>query len=318
MKCPNKMEDKIEEIFNEIDIKKQLLEPLINELESKVKKFTNWAWTFVYIGIAIFIFGICNYIFPNILEKLTLNELGDFFAGSVASTWSLAGLFFIYVAFLGQKQQLVNQQIELLYNQGELKATRIELSGQKEQLFEQNKTFKQQRFENTFFQLLGNHIATVDSIDIRRKSRSTDEYSISAQGRDCFQIFYRRFTLNCNRYNKNPNLQISDLELSVIIKSFMEFYHEHQADLGHYFRNMYHILKFIKEEKIQTDKKRYSNLLRAQLSSYELSILFYNGLGDYGNEKFFPLIEEFDFLKNLDRDLLINKAHLSEYGTLSN
>lgn len=30
------------------------------------------------------------------------SELGDFLGGTVGSLWSLAGLIFVYVAFLGQ------------------------------------------------------------------------------------------------------------------------------------------------------------------------------------------------------------------------
>jgi hypothetical protein len=284
-------------------------------LNSKIKIFTNWAWAFVYFGLIVSVFGLFCYVFPSVIEELSLNELGDFYAGSVASSWSLAGLFFIYVAFLGQKQQLINQQIELLFNQGELKATRIELSGQREQLFEQNKTFKQQRFENTFFQLLANHMSTVNSIDIRQKSDQTGEYSISAQGKDCFKIFYNRFYKKCKtKAGKVSKIfDVNELNMKDVLQSYMEFFTQNQADLGHYFRNMYHILKFINEEDIIKNKKRYSNLLRAHLSSYELSILFYNGLGDYGTEKFKPLIEQFSFLKNLDIDLIISREHINEY-----
>lgn len=97
------------------------------------------------------------------------------------------------------------------------------------------------------------------------------------------------------------------------LESYMEFYHENQADLGHYFRNMNHILKLIKETDYIVNKKRYSNLLRAQLSSYELVLLFYNALGVYGVEKFKPLIEEYSFLKNLDWSLIFDATHIDEY-----
>ena len=124
--------------IEEIENKKAELDPIIKQLENKIKIYTNWAWAFVIIGFAVALIGLACFFVPSISGKLSLNELGDYFAGTVASSWSLAGLFFIYVAFLGQKQQLINQQIEMQYSQAEIKATRFELAGQKEQLVEQN------------------------------------------------------------------------------------------------------------------------------------------------------------------------------------
>ncbi|NVK09437.1 MAG: hypothetical protein HWD89_10305 [Tenacibaculum sp.] len=307
------MED-IESIYQELEIKRNQLEPKVSELDTKIDTYTKWAWGFVIFGFIVAAFGVICYLFPQIDGNLTLNELGDYFAGTVASSWSLAGLFFIYVAFIGQKQQLLNQQIEIIHSQVEVKATRFELQGQKEQLIEQNKTAKFQRFENTFFALLNNHTSMVNDIDIRKKDINSGGYSVSAQGRDCFKVFYTRFTKECNESSIKSKL----MPISETVECYMKSYHQNQADLGHYFRNLYHTLKLIKEEDIIENKKRYSNLLRAQLSSYELALLFYNCLGEYGREKFYPLIEDFDFLKNIDRDLLINQDHISEYPSLNN
>ena len=310
--------EEIDSIYQELENKSNQLVPKVAELDIKITTYTNWSWGFVIIGFIVAFFGIVCYIFPEINGSLTLNELGDYFAGTVASSWSLAGLFFIYVAFLGQKQQLINQQIEITHSQAEVKATRHELKGQKEQLIEQNKTAKLQRFENTFFALLTNHTSMVNDIDIRKKVINSGGYSVSAQGRDCFKVFYQRFAKECSTTAHKAQLLVEELPISDTIDCYMKSYHQNQADLGHYFRNLYHTLKLIKEESIIENKKRYSNLLRAQLSSYELGLLFYNCLGEYGNEKFYPLIEDFDFLKNLDRDLILNKDHFKEYPSLNN
>ena len=87
---------------------------------------------------------------------------------------------------------------------------------------------------------------------------------------------------------------------------YSAFYTQHQGALGHYFRNLYHIFKFVKESPIE-DKRRYTSLARAELSQYELALLFYNGISPYG-EKFKPLIEEFGLLENLNTGLLMNEA----------
>lgn len=82
------------------------------------------------------------------------NELGDFIGGTSGTFASFAGLAFVYVAFLGQRLQILMQQEELELNRKELKETRNEIRGQKEQLELQNKQFQIQSFENVFFELI--------------------------------------------------------------------------------------------------------------------------------------------------------------------
>lgn len=194
-----------------------------------------------------------------------------------------------------------------MYSQLEVKYTRLELEGQKKEMIEQNKTLRQQRFENTFFQLLRNHQEIVGAIDLRVGP------NITSQGRDCFKTFNTRFKDSI----KNTLGDITGLAHT--IKGYMTFYNTNQADLGHYFRHMYRILKFIDDstEISDLEKYKYSSLLRALVSSYELVLIFYNGLGDNGKEKFKPLIEKYSFLKNMDWGLLINQSDTNEYDELA-
>ena len=298
------IEEEINKATERIDKKSIEIESKISNVDNKIKIYTNWAWTFVWIGIIVLIFAIVYFLIKNEESGFAINLLGDFLSGTVASLWALAGLFFIYVAFLGQKQQLLNQQLEIMYSQLEVKYTRFELEGQKKELIEQNLTLRKQRFENTFFQLLHNHQDIVAGIDIRRSNGV-----LVSEGRDCFKSFYQRFS-NHNNISK---------EIGYTLKQYMEMYKSHQADLGHYFRNIYHILKFIdgSKEIEESEKYKYASLLRALLSSYELIIIFYNCLGDYGIKKFKPLIEKYSFLKNIDYSLLVDNSHKNEYSEIA-
>lgn len=71
--------------------------------------------------------------------------------------------------------------------------------------------------------------------------------------------------------------------------------------LDHYFRYLYRILKFIDEtELIDGEQKyRYASMFRAQLSEFELVLIYYNGLSQMGCEKLKPLLEKFCILKNI-------------------
>jgi len=285
-----------------IEDRKSKIESEINELNEKINTFTKRAWKFVWGGVIISILAVIFYLCKNTEKGFGLNLLGDFMAGTVASIWSLAGLFFIYVAFLGQKQQLLSQQLEIMYSQLEVKYTRLELAGQREEMAQQNSTLRQQKFENTFFQLLSNHNSIVNSIDLLRNGKNGRE--VVAQGRDCFVTFYNRL----NKAINNDNITLKEMN-----EKYDVFFRANVADLGHYFGNLYHIIKFIDESDMD-NKKRYTNFIRAQLSAGELILLFYNCLSDYGKGKFKPLIEKYSLIKNLNTELVINSSHVTEYA----
>ena len=274
----------------------------ILDLEDKIAFYTKWAWGFVIGGFVISIVGILFYIIGDI-ESFNLNLLGDFYGGSVASIWSLAGLFFIYVAFLGQKQQLLNQQKEIMFSQLEIKYTRLELEGQKKEMIEQNQTLSQQKFDNVFFQLLNANSKNVNSMNIRKTDGMN---SVISEGRDCFKMFYDRLEHYISKQN-NLNIVVEKASLGETLEGYNLFFEKNQNNLGHYFRTLYHIIKYIDESDIK-NKKTYTNFLRAQLSSHELVLLFYNCLSENGIEKFKPFIEKFSLLKNMSRELIFNNC----------
>lgn len=102
----------------------------------------------------------------------------------------------------------------------------------------------------------------------------------------------------------------ADVEIvSFFHSAYKTMFKKLDSDLGHYYRNLYRIVKMISEqtfgetdEKVIYDKQYvYTSIVRSQLSDYEIKWLFYNGLFKYG-EKFKPLIEEFTLLKILSRN----------------
>jgi hypothetical protein len=76
--------------------------------------------------------------------------------------------------------------------------------------------------------------------------------------------------------------------------------------LGHVFRLIYHILKYVNSSKAITreDKESYAAILRAHLSNPELAMLFYNGLTKHGYKKHFPLLVGYRMFDNLNRKVL--------------
>lgn len=266
----------------------------------------------LYLAISFLLIGLIAIFFPfNVLNGLSLgvftlkidkyDELGAFIAGLTTPFLSISAFILLYLTYKSQKQ---------------------ELAASKQILKSQSKTLKKQQFETTFFNMLNLHHSIVNNTDVkvsvaRLQSivRNRDQ-SVSPEirnGRDCFTYFYERFD-NYYRDEKNSrDTSTLNSELSIIQESYDEFYSQFQLDLGHYFRNLYHIVKFVHRSGI-SNKQEYISLLRAQLSSHELLLLFYNGLS-YNGTKFKPLIEQYHFLKSMPQWALLLQEHLSEYDT---
>jgi hypothetical protein len=100
--------------------------------------------------------------------------------------------------------------------------------------------------------------------------------------------------------------------MNTILNAYELTFEQYQGDLSHYFRTLYTILRYIDESSIE-DKKKYIRILRAQLSAYELSLLFYNCLSSHGKDNHKPLLERYAILKNVNTNLLIKSYHVLEY-----
>lgn len=280
----------------------------------------------MWIGICIFLLGILLFFWNDTIQVSSsinsdkFGQFGDFVGGLIGSLWALAGVILFYVALTEQRadirtnKEVLDTQIQALEKQiEEFELQREELKLTRQVFIEQRDTLKIQQFESTFFSMLNLHHQIVNSIDIdyQKMGGVFDDKvvkEIKLTGRDCFQYFFTQFNETYERTKDETD------ELKKINAAYTHFYLNYQADLGHYFRNMYNILKFI-HKKNPGDKFFYSNLLRAQLSSSELLMLFYNCLSEFGNEKFKPFIEEYHFLQNMPKNPLIKKQmHMNLYN----
>lgn len=77
----------------------------------------------------------------------------------------------------------------------------------------------------------------------------------------------------------------------------------HQSRLGHYFRNMFHIVKFIdSDEGLSFDQKNsYIKNFRVQLNTFEQALLLVNGIGVFGND-WSKYIVKYKLVKNIPKD----------------
>ena len=89
-------------------------------------------------------------------------EISD--KGAFGDTFGTVNALFTALAFVGLITTILLQKKELQLQRHELSLQRQEMKGQKDQLKFQNATFKQQRFESTFFELLRVHNDIVSSL----------------------------------------------------------------------------------------------------------------------------------------------------------
>lgn len=220
-------------------------------------------------------------------------------AGVFGDSFGVLTALFSGLAFAGIIFTILLQREELKLQREELRLTREELT-------RQHSTMKRQIFENTFFQMLRLHNDIVNAIDLKERG---GQRRIVASGRDCFVDFYRNMK---HFYLTEKSRDPKDPEIKNIEAAYAKFWEVSQSDLGHYFRYLYTIFKFIKSSEVD-DKRLYTNIVRAQLSDHELLVLFYNCLYKFGVEKFKPLAEEFAIFDNMPSQLLIEFGHRDFY-----
>ena len=171
-----------------------------------------------------------------------------------------------------------------------------ELALQKEQLQKQN-------FGNAFFQLLSLHNDIVNAIEIQGR----------AHGRGCFIRM-----LNDLKEEHYPEIQqaanSNTPEAKILNDTYESFLIPYEPVVGYYFRHLYNVVKFVDHHSdlLEEDTKRYTNLVRAQLSSYELGLLFYNCLSERG-AKFKEFVEDYALLEDVSSTELIDEEHKKHY-----
>ena len=277
-------------------------------------------------------------------QQLT-GVIGDFIGGVIGTVWSFAGVI-LFLALRLQSKEL-NLQLE------EMKSTR--------------NVFQVQQFENTFFNLLKTQNDIRQSTELREENFNHIQGETNTtyfNGNAAFEkikgfinqekekldknIKVIEYILSdkCDWEQEKKNEEINDfkdyyttsyekLDSNPSLKSKAVFklaYNQYSNQLSHYFRNLYHILLYIKEneelelgqnfqkeftgekvgiyinnenikaKKIRNKYKKYSHFLQAQMSGTELFLLFYNVLFFKKAKK---LVQYYDLIENLNVDDLL-------------
>ncbi|MCO4207951.1 putative phage abortive infection protein [Aeromonas hydrophila] len=209
-----------------------------------------------------------EWMFDKLLAgKIFAPSLGEF-----GDVYGALNTLFSGLAFSGVIISIVLQSIEL-------RATRKEMNSQVLQFEQQTEAMQKQVFESSFFSMMNLHNTISSNLRDGNKFR---------------QLFIELADIAENTYHNKKGLFI---HLNSVYDNFMS---RSYSDIGHYFRYIYQIIKFIDGSKLaENDKFVYMNILRAQFSNYELVLLFVNCICYKRSEKFKLLVEKYSFFEHI-------------------
>lgn len=241
----------------------------------------------VAASIALVLILINFYVLFFTDKSSDLGAFGDFFGGVLNPILTFLTLFGLISTIVIQKQ--------------ELKLARIEYEKTADAL-------STQAVEVTFFNILDLHhkIAENLKVDINELKERGEFVGLAEELISSFTKISKKSTfegrgafeeiLNFVSYNVSKPQEVVD--------RYKLIQQRHNHVLGHYFRNLYQALKIIhshdKNVVSDDDKRKYASILRSQLSTKELALLFINcleGVSDKGQFK--NLLIEYSMLEHL-------------------
>ena len=131
-----------------------------------------------------------------------------------------------------------------------------------------------QQFESTFFELLRNQRtilmsckgAFYDGKSVANKGYVLNDYQYIDKIAEELRLQMLNFEYDL------ALLEVRNINLTRIIINdyYIEVFSKHASQLSHYFRHLYHILKYVdKSGLLEKDKKKYIDLIQAQMSNNE-------------------------------------------------
>lgn len=279
------------------------------------------------IGFTLYSFFINDYFNWNYyLATDKLGHFGDFIGGLLGTFLTVFATVYIYKTYISQKSELE----------------------------EQRNLINHQQFETTFFNLLNTHREIKKDLKLKHlislESFNPIDYSgISELNFDGVEVFsdirsfhsflFRRIVMRITPLNEFFDRNITTQSINNLLQSFNDFseeeknnatlqlsfiyeivFNRYQSYISHYCRNIYQILKFIREKEFQDTEenkneryKKYANIFQSQLNVDEQFLLFYNFIHfddeSKGIYSTINLVNHYQFLENLGRNNLLDINH---------
>lgn len=147
--------------------------------------------------------------------------------------------------------------------------------------WESSKANKIQQFETTFFNMLDHFDSIISQISINEKNRVKtgglieDQQSV-VNGRGALIQLQKDFIDTAGISDVHEIHDDSFTDNDRVQARWKEMFERNIGSLPHYFRYYYTIVKFIMTSDLIDNKKIYTDLLQAKMSSPEMGLIFYN------------------------------------------
>lgn len=195
--------------------------------------------------------------------------------------------------------KMYSQEFSRIYDEDSIRVARIELSKNTRNLtdnageFLWEKYAKQYHVGNTFWDDKDANLEKIASL-FEESSDAWELQKVLIGTDDSISHKDRENLISIGHVAIEDSTPEDRIEIMKRVNEF--FYHDYGHMLGHYFRNIHYILKMIDTTKRSVQN---SKLFRAQLSRYELAMIYYNSISEKTSEEFINLVIKFDLLNGL-------------------
>lgn len=285
----------------------------------------------------------CSFDTAQTLNTVVFNDYGSFLAGSAGLLFNIATTILVYLTYQTQKVELKEAKDEVQASREALelqaRTTQLQqfentffnlLSNHREVLkslqetwirydsLDEEKTFESKKLIDITVDLIkkiigGLEIRNPNNVFPESSDLQYDGYIPIILHNSLKQDFDFDFDFDKKASYISELLMISKSKLANpegLPSIYEKIYKPNRSSLGHYFRNLFHLIKFVDEykgfntlnsepEEIACLKYKYVRLIRAQLSNNELILLALNSITSFGKE-FIPFINNYKLLKNVD------------------
>jgi hypothetical protein len=238
-------------------------------LENQIKKYKNWAIGLAALAFSPFLVALF-YNFFIFDRYFTFEELGTYIGGISTPFGAISGILFVYVAFLGQRQQLIYNQQEIRVNRKALEDSLKEAESQRIAIEMQNKQFQIQSFENVFFKLM-------EEFRIQSKLSFSDDYGDEKLIEKVKKLYQ---SIKIEHFNENWT-NLSYPEKAYKLGNCFDFaFSQGFARVRALISSASSILKHLENNRSIINHGDYLTMFYISLNVHESRIIFYGSLSD--------------------------------------
>lgn len=237
------------------------------------------------IGVLCFALWAVNLCLGYFFWDKTIN------LGTLGDGQNIANSVFAGGAFIGVFYSVMLQRDELRIARKDSRRMAKVMEEQERNIAEQQVMAREANFERTFFELL--RVFT----ELTTTLKFTDDSDSLHVGKEVFGPLIKEHDRLIPIALRENDDYVLDFSLQDYKKAYVAFGVYNSHIFGHYFRILYKLIKYVDESSIR-DKSFYSELVRAQLSEGEATLLMLNYISPYTTPRFNELVARYAMLKN--------------------